>query len=60
MRLLVGTLAFLWFLANDPQLSPLAKSFQEEPTNELVPSLASLPRRPAAPSWQRDSGGPLT
>ncbi|WP_437759599.1 type II toxin-antitoxin system VapC family toxin [Sorangium sp. So ce1389] len=41
MRLLVDTHAFLWFLANDPQLSPLAKSSLEEPTNELVLSVAS-------------------
>ncbi|WP_437310938.1 type II toxin-antitoxin system VapC family toxin [Sorangium sp. So ce388] len=41
MRLLVDTHAFLWFLANDPQLSPRAKSFLEEPTNELVLSVAS-------------------
>ncbi|HTN89486.1 MAG TPA: hypothetical protein VL242_37675 [Sorangium sp.] len=60
MRLLVDTHAFLWFLANDPQLSLLAKGFQEEPTTELVPSMASLPHGPAAPSWPRDSGGPLT
>ncbi|MGK3963915.1 type II toxin-antitoxin system VapC family toxin [Sorangium sp. So ce118] len=41
MRLLVDTHAFLWFLANDPQLSSLAKSFLEEPTNELLLSVAS-------------------
>ncbi|WP_437665352.1 type II toxin-antitoxin system VapC family toxin [Sorangium sp. So ce1182] len=41
MRLLVDTHAFLWFLANDPQLSPLAKSFLKEPTNELLLSVAS-------------------
>ncbi|WP_437729782.1 type II toxin-antitoxin system VapC family toxin [Sorangium sp. So ce1335] len=41
MRLLVDTHAFLWFLANDPQLSTEAKRSLEEPTNDLVMSVAS-------------------
>ncbi|WP_437971122.1 type II toxin-antitoxin system VapC family toxin [Sorangium sp. So ce260] len=41
MKLLVDTHVFLWFLANDPQLSPAAKSSLEEPSNELVMSVAS-------------------
>ncbi|AUX44207.1 uncharacterized protein SOCE26_056710 [Sorangium cellulosum] len=41
MRLLVDTHAFLWFIANDPQLSAEAQSSLEEPTNELLMSAAS-------------------
>ncbi|WP_438021812.1 type II toxin-antitoxin system VapC family toxin [Sorangium sp. So ce233] len=41
MRLLVDTHAFLWFLANDPQLSAEAKRSLEEPANDLVMSVAS-------------------
>ena len=42
MRLLLDTHTFLWFLADDPQLSPAARRLIEDGTNEIVLSMASL------------------
>jgi len=41
MRVLLDTHAFLWFVLNDPQLSPLAKSTIEDPANDVLVSPAS-------------------
>lgn len=41
MRLLLDTHAFLWFIWNDPQLSPTARSLIEDPPNALLLSAAS-------------------
>jgi PIN domain nuclease of toxin-antitoxin system len=42
VRLLLDTHTFLWFLADDPQLSPTARSLIEDGTNEILLSMASL------------------
>lgn len=42
MRLLLDTHTFLWFLADDPQLSPAARRLIEDGTNEILLSMASL------------------
>ncbi len=42
MRLLLGTCALLWFLADDPKLSVTAKTAVEDPSNERWLSPASL------------------
>ena len=41
MRLLLDTHAFLWFILDDPQLSPAAKAIIEDPANEVAISPAS-------------------
>ncbi len=41
MRVLLDTLAFLWFILDDPQLSATAKSTIEDPTNDVEVSPAS-------------------
>ena len=41
MRLLLDTHAFLWFILDDPQLSPTAKAMIEDPNNEVEISPAS-------------------
>ena len=41
MRLLLDTHAFLWFVADDPQLSHNARRLIEEPANERLLSAAS-------------------
>src|SRR5262245_12006542 len=41
MRLLLDTHAFLWFITNDPQLSPVARALIADPTNEILVSPAS-------------------
>jgi len=42
MRLLLDTHAVLWFIANDPQLSPTARDLIRDGGNELWYSTASL------------------
>jgi PIN domain nuclease of toxin-antitoxin system len=42
MRLLLDTQALLWFLTNDPQLSPAAKAAIEHDGNQSQVSVASL------------------
>lgn len=42
MRVLLDTCAFLWFLANDPQLSPTARGLIADPRSDLLLSRASL------------------
>ncbi len=42
MRVLLDTHAFLWFVLNDPQLSPLAKATIEDPANDVLVSPASF------------------
>src|SRR4051812_41279294 len=42
MRLLLDTHTLLWFLSDDPQLSPTAREHMEDPGNELFLSLASV------------------
>jgi PIN domain nuclease of toxin-antitoxin system len=41
MRVLLDTHAFLWFILDDPQLSPLAKATIEEPANDVEVSPAT-------------------
>src|SRR3954470_17017182 len=41
MRLLLDTHAFLWFVADDPQLSKRARDLIEDPVNERLLSAAS-------------------
>ncbi len=41
MRVLLDTHAFLWFILDDPQLSPVAKSLIEDPANDVAVSPAS-------------------
>jgi PIN domain nuclease of toxin-antitoxin system len=41
MRLLLDTHAFLWFVADDPQLSKRARNLIEDPVNERLLSAAS-------------------
>lgn len=41
MRLLIDTHTFLWFIDDDPSLTPLAKSLIAEPSNEILLSVAS-------------------
>ena len=41
MRYLVDTHAFLWFITDDPRLSPPAKGLMESAENELILSPAS-------------------
>lgn len=41
MRLLLDTHAFLWFILDDPQLSPAAKAIIEDSANEVAISPAS-------------------
>jgi PIN domain nuclease of toxin-antitoxin system len=42
MRLLLDTCAFMWFIGNDPRLSPTAQSLIADPANERLLSIASL------------------
>lgn len=42
MKLLLDTHAFLWFAADDPRLSPAAKSAIEDPSSETYLSVASV------------------
>ena len=42
MRLLLDTHAFLWFIADDPQLSTRARTLIEDRANERLISAASL------------------
>ena len=39
MRLLLDTHTFLWFVADDPNLSPVAKALIEDPANEQLAAL---------------------
>ncbi len=41
MRILLDTHAFLWFILDDPQLSPHARTLIEDPTTEVEISPAS-------------------
>jgi PIN domain nuclease of toxin-antitoxin system len=41
MRLLLDTHTFLWFVADDPNLSPVARALIEDPANERWLSIAS-------------------
>lgn len=41
MRFLLDTHAFLWFINDDPSLTPLAKALIAEPSNEILLSVAS-------------------
>ena len=41
MKLLLDTQAFLWFVLNDPRLSPTARTLLIDPDNELLFSPAS-------------------
>jgi PIN domain nuclease of toxin-antitoxin system len=41
MRVLPDTHTFLWFVLNDPALSPLAKATIEDPTSDVLVSPAS-------------------
>ena len=41
MRLLLDTHAFLWFILDDPQLSPAAKAIIEDPANDVAISPAN-------------------
>ena len=41
MRVLLDTHAFLWFILDDPQLSPSAKAAIEDPANEVAVSPAT-------------------
>jgi PIN domain nuclease of toxin-antitoxin system len=41
MRLLLDTHAFLWFILDDPQLSPTARVIIEDPANDVEISPAS-------------------
>src|SRR5215218_7427939 len=42
MRLLLDTHVLLWFLAGDPSLSAQSRAAIEDPSNELLFSVASL------------------
>ena len=42
MRVLFDTHAFIWFVLDDPQLSPLAKATIEDPANDVLVSPASF------------------
>ena len=42
MRVLLDTHAFIWFVLDDPQLSPLAKATIEDPANDVLVSPASF------------------
>lgn len=42
MRYLLDTHAFLWFILNDSNLIPTAKSLIEDPNNEIYVSVASI------------------
>ena len=42
MRVLLDTHAFLWFVLNDPQLSPTALATIEDPANDVLVSPASF------------------
>ena len=42
MKYLLDTHAFIWFVENDPRLSPTARLLIEDPTNELWLSIASV------------------
>ena len=42
MNVLLDTHAFLWFSAEDPKLSALARSTIEDPSNQVFLSLASV------------------
>jgi PIN domain nuclease of toxin-antitoxin system len=42
VRLLLDTHAFLWFITDDPQLSPNAKALIADPANEIFVSPATL------------------
>ena len=52
MRLLLDTHAFLWFILDDPQLSPAAKAIIEDPANkypgERVSRRTSVPSPPSS------------
>ena len=41
MRLLLDTHAFLWFVLNDPSLTPTAKGLIADPANDILLSPAS-------------------
>jgi len=41
MRLLLDTHTFLWFIEDDPNLSPIAKALIADPSNEVLLSMAS-------------------
>ena len=41
MRALLDTHAFLWFILDDPQLTPVAKALIEDPATEVLVSPAS-------------------
>ena len=72
MKLLLDTCAFLWFLADSPELSPAARSHIMDPANDVYLSAVSaweiarkyaqgglsLPLHPSAliPAVRRDSG----
>ncbi len=72
MKLLLDTCAFLWFLADSPQLSPTARAHILDPGNEVYLSAVSvweiarkyaqgrisLPSHPSTliPAARRDSG----
>ena len=72
MKLLLDTCAFLWFLADSPQLSPTARAQILDPANEVYLSAVSvweiarkyaqggisLPSHPSSliPAVRRDSG----
>lgn len=42
MRLLLDTHALLWWLADDDRLGPRARELVEDPTNDVLVSVASL------------------
>ena len=42
MLVLLDTHAFLWFVLNDPQLSPLAKATIEDSANDVLVSPANF------------------
>ena len=42
MRLLLDTHSFLWFISEDPKLSPRARQLIEDPANDVLLSMASV------------------
>ena len=42
MRGLADTHTFFWFVFDDPQLTPTAREFMRDPTNEIYVSVASI------------------
>ena len=42
MKLLLDTHTFLWSIGDDPRLSPVARQYIADPSNELFISIASL------------------